>query len=96
MSKDDSDGIRVSETEFGDEKLIVVSVPVSEDIPDILTPTERNICKLVTEGLTNQEIADHRGTSVRTVANQIGSIFRKVKVNNRAALVRLLVDAELE
>jgi DNA-binding NarL/FixJ family response regulator len=39
------------------------------------------------EGKRNADIARERGTSVRTVANQVAAIFRKLKVRSRAELV---------
>jgi DNA-binding NarL/FixJ family response regulator len=40
----------------------------------------------VLDGLSNRTIAQVRGTSVRTVANQIASVFRKLNVTGRAEL----------
>lgn len=52
-----------------------------------LTPGERHVLALVLQGKTNQQVAKARGTSVRTVANQVASIFRKLNVQSRAELV---------
>jgi DNA-binding CsgD family transcriptional regulator len=52
-----------------------------------LTEAERDVWRLVHEGLSNAEIANRRGTSVRTVVNQVASLFRKVGVRGRAGLV---------
>ena len=38
------------------------------------------------EGATNQQIADARGVSVRTVSKQIEAIYRKLHVTSRAEL----------
>ena len=38
----------------------------------------------------NSAIAEARGTSVRTVANQIQAIFKKLGVSSRSELVALL------
>lgn len=48
-----------------------------------LTPAERDIAALVAAGLDNSEIATRRGTSVRTVANQVASILRKLRLDSR-------------
>ena len=40
----------------------------------------------VLAGLANAAIARRRGTSARTVANQVASIFRKLGVQSRAEL----------
>jgi DNA-binding NarL/FixJ family response regulator len=39
------------------------------------------------EGKTNSEIAAARDTSVRTVANQVGAMFRKLGVHSRPEFV---------
>lgn len=57
--------------------------------PDGLTEAEREVLALVREGLSNAEIARRRGRSVRTVANQIASIFAKCGVRSRAELFAL-------
>ncbi len=52
----------------------------------VLTDTERAIVTLVLDGATNAAIATHRGTSVRTVANQVARVFKKLRVGSRAEL----------
>lgn len=42
------------------------------------------------EGLSNPEIATARQTSVRTVANQVASLFRKLGVRSRPEAVAAL------
>lgn len=51
-----------------------------------LTPAELDVAALVLEGLTNLAIAERRGRSVRTVANQLASIYAKLEVGSRAEL----------
>jgi len=48
-----------------------------------LTPSEREISRLVLEGRSNSDIAHQRGTSPRTIANQIAGIYRKLGVGSR-------------
>jgi DNA-binding CsgD family transcriptional regulator len=57
-----------------------------------LTEAERDVWRLVSEGLTNAEIAKRRGTSVRTVVNQVANLFRKVGVRGRGGLVAAAGD----
>ena len=52
-----------------------------------LSPAEQVVLKGVRGGLSNAEIARDRGTSVRTVANQVASILRKTSRNSRFELV---------
>jgi DNA-binding NarL/FixJ family response regulator len=52
----------------------------------LLTDAENGVAELATAGLSNLEIARLRNTSVRTVANQMASIFRKLRIGSRRAL----------
>ena len=52
----------------------------------VLTPAEREVMTLLLAGKSNGEIARQRKTAVRTVANQVASLFRKFGVGSRAAL----------
>lgn len=51
-----------------------------------LTEAEVAVKALVLEGCSNAEIAKRRGVSVRTVANQLQSLFKKLGVSSRAEL----------
>lgn len=64
---------------------------VAFDLP--LTGSERDIARSVASGRSNREIARERGTSVRTVANQINGIFRKLHVESRVELTLLQLAA---
>jgi DNA-binding CsgD family transcriptional regulator len=55
-----------------------------------LAPAEYAVIHLLIEGLTYAEIAEARRTSVRTVANQVASGFRRLDVSGRAELLCLL------
>jgi DNA-binding CsgD family transcriptional regulator len=55
----------------------------------VLTPAEREVATLVLDGLTSQAIAARRGTAVRTVANQLASIYQKLGIGSRAELAAL-------
>ena len=52
-----------------------------------LTGVERNICRQLLGGLSSEDIARERGRSVRTVENQVASIFRKLGVRSRRELL---------
>ena len=54
-----------------------------------LSPRELTICRLVSRGLRNREIAEICGTSSNTVRNQLAVIFRKVEVTTRAELAAI-------
>lgn len=61
------------------------------EVPASLSPAEAEVARLVFDGQSNREIAETRGTSERTVANQLRSIYRKLEVSSREELVRALV-----
>jgi DNA-binding CsgD family transcriptional regulator len=56
---------------------------------DDLSPSERKVVDLLQRGCSNSEIARLRSVSIQTVANQIASAFRKLKVGSRRELVAL-------
>jgi len=50
-----------------------------------------DVAQRLLEGNSYAQIARHRQTSVRTIANQVASIFARVGVSSRSELVRLLL-----
>ena len=86
------DGARV--THLGPD-LAGIDFPIpGATLPAALTDAEQEVALLVFEGATDEQIAAERGASVKTVGNQLGSIFRKLGVSSRAQLVlRLCRDA---
>jgi len=54
---------------------------------DGLTRRERELVHLISQGLTNMEIADKLSLSPKTVKNHITSIFSKIEVESRAQLI---------
>jgi DNA-binding CsgD family transcriptional regulator len=57
-----------------------------------LTATEHSVTDLVTEGLTNQQVAERLFLSRHTVGFHLRAIFRKLDVNSRVDLTRLVVQ----
>ncbi len=58
---------------------------LSEELAS-LTAREREVIKLIGEGLKNKAIASRMGVSDKTVQNHLTSIFRKLDVNDRLEL----------
>jgi DNA-binding CsgD family transcriptional regulator len=61
-----------------------------------LAPAEHAVISLLIEGHGYAEIAQARHTSIRTVANQVASAFRRLGVSGRAELLCLLARWGLE
>lgn len=78
-------GLTVNRFRAGDSELAILSFPVSLDRQ--LTSTEHEIVEGLLKGKRTAEIARERGTSQRTVANQIASIYYKLGVRSRWELV---------
>ena len=76
-------------TDDEDFVLLSFAIPTSDDLPraDELTLAESNVLQELLEGRTNKEIAAKRSSSVRTVANQVATIFRKLGVSSRSELL---------
>ena len=56
----------------------------------VLTAAEQAVADFLCEGRTLAQIARLRGVSPNTVKSQVRQIFRKLNVESRVALVRLL------
>nr|WP_231584550.1 LuxR family transcriptional regulator [Mycobacterium haemophilum] len=53
-----------------------------------LTPAERNVVQLVSEGLSNKDIAKRLFVSVRTVHTHLTHIYTRLGINSRVQLVQ--------
>jgi ATP/maltotriose-dependent transcriptional regulator MalT len=78
------------------------SAPVSPENPASLKPVaarltvrEKEVLRLVTEGLTNPQIAERLEVSLPTVNTHMTSIFNKLHVNSRSAATRYAVEHQL-
>lgn len=80
-------GTRITPFQHGGERYVVISVPLAVQLPASLTPAEREVVSLLITGASNAAIARARGVSVRTVANQVAGILKKLKVGSRTALI---------
>jgi len=59
-----------------------------------LTEAERDVWRLVGAGLSNAEIAAARRSSVRTVVNQVASLFKKTGATSRRGLIVAIAETE--
>lgn len=71
--------------------VIVISGDTLE-LPSELSPSEQAVARALIAGSSNAEIAKLRHTSIKTVANQLYAMYRKLGVANREELVARLVD----
>lgn len=87
-------GLRVSRLEHG-ATYLVLSFPLPGPALDAfaLSEAEKAVARALLAGRSNVEIAAERRTSVRTVANQVQSIFRKVGVMSRAEFAAKVTGA---
>lgn len=63
-------------------------------LPRLLSGSRCEVARLRVEGFTHREIAMLRGTSPRTVANQLSATFRQLSVSGRIELLRRLIRDE--
>ncbi len=84
--------IRVRQAEL---LVSVRPLPNLAEVPsaESLTPSEQAVAELVVAGYSNARVAQERGVSERTVANQVASVFRKLNVHSRAELASWVVGA---
>ncbi len=56
-------------------------------LPDELTPREAEVLRLIAQGLTNNEIAEHLVVSPTTVKSHINHLFTKAGIRDRAQAI---------
>lgn len=61
----------------------------------VLSSSRCSVARMRVEGLTHREIARIRGTSPRTVANQLSATFRQLCVSGRIEMLRRLIRDEV-
>ena len=71
------------------QDLAMFSWPVEEALPRRDLPAAlADVLGCLLDGMSNAAIAAHRGTSVRTVANQVAALLRAYRVSSRVELAR--------
>lgn len=85
----DDVGVVLTEVDVDGLPMLLIDMPAptldGEGLRD-LTEAERGVASCIAKGMSNAAIAEARGTHVRTVANQVASLFRKLGVASRAEL----------
>ena len=80
---------RIATVSVGSERYLVISRSLPQKRPE-LTAAEQEVVELFQRGESLRAIGARRGSSVRTVANQVQSAYRKLGISSRAELVRKL------
>lgn len=83
--------VRAAKFQVDSDEYVVVSYSVTGRLGNAtaLSPGEREVTELLLSGCSYREIAERRNRSVRTIANQIASAFKKLGVSSRAELAAL-------
>jgi two-component system, NarL family, nitrate/nitrite response regulator NarL len=58
-----------------------------------LSPREAQVMQLMTEGMTNRQIAGHLSVTVHAVKFHLASIYRKLEVHNRTEAAVAFLEA---
>lgn len=81
-------GLRAARFRLAGDDYVVLSYPKSEHAaPAALTSSEQAVFSGLLSGQSNKQIVASRDRSLRTVANQVVSIYQKLGVGSRAELV---------
>lgn len=79
------------------DELVIFVWDSEQASSSVLAPGEREVLRLLLAGHSNSEIASARGTSARTVANQVASLLKKLGARSRYELIgRMTAEAAAE
>ncbi len=74
---------------------ILVNKNAPTDDPVRLTQKEKEVAKLILEGMESKEISESLNISINTVSTHRKNIFHKLKAKNLSEMIRILVSLEL-
>ena len=78
----------------GREEYVMLAWPAkSGGMLQDLSPAESEVVQLAASGLSNSQIANARRKSLRTIANQLASAFRKLGIRSRLELFAIFSGA---
>ena len=72
-------------------RTVVQAYLAKAEVPDPLTPREREVLRLVAEGKTTKEIAAMLGISVKTAEAHRMRVMKKLETHNTASTVRYAI-----
>lgn len=76
--------------------LVMISPRADVELAWQLPPAEFEACELFLHGLSYRQIAKRRRTSVRTIANQLSAVFRRLGISGRLQLLARVASASLD
>ena len=68
------------------------SIAITESVLAVLTERERQIMRLVSEGLSNKEIGRRLNIADGTIKQHLHHIYQKLEINNRTVLAALAIS----
>ena len=74
-----------------DLDVLVIDAGSAEPTVPGLTESEQAVARLAIDGRSNAEIAEARGVTAKTVANQLRAIYQKLGIASRYELAALLL-----
>lgn len=74
------------------EQVVARPQPRARDLIAGLTPRERRILDLITDGCTNREIAGHLHLTEKTVRNYVSNLLGKLGMRNRTQAATLMAS----
>jgi len=78
--------LRATTARVGGLEVLVVSYPAPSGAGPSLSEGERDVVRLALLGHTNRQIAEARGTALRTVVKQLDAAYKKLGVHSRTEL----------
>lgn len=83
-------GLDVAPLQVDGDDYVILSYPLPEwSLPSNLTAAEQEVVLGLLQGDSYEAIAERRGTALRTVANQVASVYAKLRITSRIELAKL-------
>ena len=73
----------------------IINQQQEEEVPSLLTNTEKEIVRAIAQGKTTKEIAAERFSSIHTVTTHRKNIFRKLGINTAHEVIKYALRAGL-
>jgi two-component system, NarL family, nitrate/nitrite response regulator NarL len=68
------------------------NIPIGENVLTVLTDRERQIMRLVSEGLSNKEIGRRLNIADGTIKVHLHNVYQKLEISNRTVLAALAIS----